>query len=244
MSIEDMWNLLDEVWFELGCTQNSDEQELSKYYSHPVWVLNGIHIENNQQSLQAREDFTSWIIENKFKRIADFGGGFGTLGRMINSKDPSIEINIIEPNYQRFVDKSSMQIRNLTYSKDMNGKYDLIIATDVFEHVRDPIAILNSTCNYLKKNSYYLIANCFRPVIQCHLIDTFHFHASWQTIVEKIGLTVECSISDGTVFRYNGISSLEQGRKIEKFSKNIYFLYKYAHPKIQKRVWQTLFKSF
>ena len=105
MSIEDMWNLLDEVWFELGCTQNSDEQELSKYYSHPVWVLNGIHIENNPQSLQAREKFTSWIIEKKFKRIADFGGGFGTLGRMINSKDPSIEINIIEPNYQRFVDK-------------------------------------------------------------------------------------------------------------------------------------------
>ena len=49
-----------------------------------------------------------------------------------------------------------------------------MIATDVFEHVPDPVALAAKTANHLRIGCHYLIANCFFPVI-ARLPQLLHF---------------------------------------------------------------------
>ena len=49
-----------------------------------------------------------------------------------------------------------------------------VLATDVFEHVSDPIGVAITTGAHLHVGGLYLMANWFAPVIQCHLPQLFH----------------------------------------------------------------------
>lgn len=68
------------------------------------------------------------------------------------------------------------------------GQYEILIATDVFEHVPDPLGLAAETAAALKPGGRYLIANCFQPVILCHLPQTFHFRHSWNRALRALGL--------------------------------------------------------
>ena len=41
-TLEQLWLLMDEVWVELDCDQKIIDERIDKYYSHPVWLLNGL----------------------------------------------------------------------------------------------------------------------------------------------------------------------------------------------------------
>ena len=93
--LEQMWYLMDLIWDDYGCdNKNLNWDTVGKFYSHPVWILNGLFIEQDPVSMGHRNAISDWIVKKGCKKIADYGGGFRTLARLIAEKDSSIMIDI------------------------------------------------------------------------------------------------------------------------------------------------------
>ena len=74
--LEQMWYLVDLIWDDYGCdNKNLDWQKIGQFYSHPVWLLNGLFIEQHDISMGHRHAISDWIVTNNFKDVVDYGGG-------------------------------------------------------------------------------------------------------------------------------------------------------------------------
>ncbi len=94
--LENIWQLMDMVWDEYDCNNKTlNWDNIDKFYSHPVWLLNGLFIEQHALSMQHRNAISDWIANNSsINKILDYGGGFGTLARLIADKNPSLLVDI------------------------------------------------------------------------------------------------------------------------------------------------------
>lgn len=215
--IEKMWALIDLAWDECRCDSNIIDHRISEFYTHPVWLLNGFFIEQDLESLSYRHNFADFVASLKPKRVADFGGGFGTLARMIGELCPEAEVDVVEPHPNAAAVYLADKLPNVRYVPTLQGEYDVLIATDVFEHVPDPLALVQSTAIHLRMGGIYLIANCFFPVLHCHLPSTFHFRLSWDTIMASMNLQPGQVVSYGRA--YTRVGPVSTPRGVEEQSK-------------------------
>lgn len=225
--LEQVWALMDEPWQDLGCDPSVMDSRISAYYAHPVWLLNGLFIEQHPESLNNRAQFKDCVVKLAPNRVAEFGGGFGGLARMIGAELPSATIEIIEPHPTPIGISRAEKTANVRYRPEMLGKYDFLIATDVFEHVPDPLHLLYETAQHLRIGGHYLIANCFFPVIRCHLPQTFHFRHSWDAAMQAMGLEQAEKVAYGRVFIRRGALNLEAARQVEQQSLKLWRVTKY-----------------
>ncbi|MDD4762024.1 MAG: methyltransferase domain-containing protein [Candidatus Pacebacteria bacterium] len=217
--LEGMWKLLDAAWDECGCRQDVMDERVDAFYKHPVWLLNGLFIEQHAESLNNRRVFTEYVAGLKPKRVADFGGGYGTLARMIRLRCPDAEVNIIEPHPHPAAVKLAERTANVKYLSDFCGEYDVLIATDVFEHVPDPLKVIERTAAHLSLRGEYVIANCFWPVIRCHLQSTFHFRYTWDVALASMNLRPGKVVAYGRAYKRGGPVFAEAARGIERRSR-------------------------
>ena len=85
-NIAQIWAALDFVWVSLEVNDWSPTNEkLTKFYSHPYWLLNELFIETDPESMCHRTKFMNWPASKRPSRVVDIGGAYGTLGRMISS---------------------------------------------------------------------------------------------------------------------------------------------------------------
>ncbi len=202
--LEDIWKMMDIVWDELGCNNyliNWDK--ISEYYRHPVWLLNGLFIEQHELSLQHRNAISDWIAAHKIHSVLDFGGGFGTLSRMIAEKNRNIMIDIYEPYPCEYAMLKTKPYPNIRFINLLNREYDCLVSLDVLEHVSDPLDILAKMIQSVKLGGYLIIANCFFPVIKCHLPSTFHLRYTFNKLTKLMGLNVvgSCEGSHATIYQ-------------------------------------------
>lgn len=189
--LEQMWFLMDLIWDEYGCdSKNWNFENIGKFYSHPVWLLNGLFIEQHDMSMRHRHAISDWMIQKKFKNIVDYGGGFGTLARLVAEKDSNIVMDIYEPYSSEFGLKRASEFRNIHIINKLGEKYDCLVATDVLEHIPDPLGVFEKMVKSVKVGGYLVIANCFYPVIKCHLPQMFHFRYSFNCFAKMMGLDV------------------------------------------------------
>jgi len=232
-SLENLWKIMDEIWDEFNCDPKNLDYRVDSFYRHPVWLLNGLFTDQHKLSISNREVFTKWVYDKKPKRVADYGGGFGSLARMIAKSCVDTKVEVIEPHPHKLAFEKAKYYKNLSYKKKLEGEYDIIIATDVFEHVQDPLGLAAETSNYLKKNGYYLIANCFQPVIKCHLPQSYHFYHTFDKALLAMNFKIVEKIIYGTVFSLDQKLNLDKSRKIEKKSKKLWLVTKYFHRRIE-----------
>ena len=232
-SLENLWKIMDEIWDEFNCDPKNLDYRVDSFYRHPVWLLNGLFTDQHKLSISNREVFTKWVYDKKPKRVADYGGGFGSLARMIAKSCVDTEVEVIEPHPHDLAFEKAKCYKNLNYKKKLEGEYDIIIATDVFEHVQDPLGLAAETSNYLKKNGYYLIANCFQPVIKCHLPQSYHLHHTFEKALVAMNFKIVEKIIYGTIFSLDQKLNLDKSRKIEKKSKKLWLVTKYFHRRIE-----------
>jgi len=110
---------------------------------------------NNFESLgyvQMFDDLIDEFIEphvNTIKSALDFGCGEGEVLPILLERR-----NISCDRYDLFY-----------FSKKVyeNKKYDLILSTEVFEHLRDPLQMLKKLLLHVKKNGYLLLMSAFHP---------------------------------------------------------------------------------
>ena len=227
--LEQMWYLMDLVWDDCGCdNKNLNWDKIGKFYSHPVWLLNGLFIEQHDISMGHRNAISDWIVKNNFKNVVDYGGGFGTLARMVAQKSESTNMDIYEPHPSDFGLKRATEFNNINIIDKLRSEYDCLMSTDVLEHVSDPLSDFSSMVNNVKVGGYLVIANCFHPVIKCHLPQTFHLEYTFNTFAKMMGLKVAGVLegSHATIFKKVEDKQLNwvHLRFYEKLSKLSYFI--------------------
>jgi len=204
--LEEMWALMDKVWDEIGCDNKIlDDEKLATYYSHPVWLLNGLFAESHSLSIEHRENISDWVAQKKIRTMLDYGGGFCTLGRLVSEKCSETTIDVLEPFPTLVLTNIVAQYSSLKIVASLSGSYECISALDVLEHVPDPLKTLGEMINSLHPGGYLLTGNCFLPVIKCHLPVTFHLHSTFQKIATNMGLEYLCNVPGNHVEVYRKV---------------------------------------
>ena len=221
-SLQQLWQLMDEQWQAHGCDPLQMDGRVSAFYHHPVWVLNGLFIEQDPQSLAHRQAFTAWVTQQAPARVADFGGGFGGLARFIGAALPQASVEVVEAHPHPAAIALAADTPNVRFVPELTGDYDLLIATDVFEHVPDPIALAASTASHLRIGGRYLIANCFAPVIACHLPHLFHLSIGWDQAMRAMGLKPLEKVQYGRAFWRTGDLDTQPARQSEVLARRVY----------------------
>ena len=209
-TLEDVWSFMDYVWDEIGCNNiRPDSQKLTEFYNHPVWLINGFFIEEHKISLQHRSIVSTWIKDHspEIKRMLDFGGGFGTLARMVGDNCPSIAIDILEPSPSDYAKSKSKKLLNIKFINTLEhtkeSLYDCIVAFDVMEHLIDSLGTLKKLIKLTNVGGYLIFANNFYPVIKCHLPSNFHFRYSFSFFTHILGLkhVAKCSNTHANIYQ-------------------------------------------
>jgi len=239
--LEGIWALMDEAWEECQCDSAVMDRRIENFYSHPVWLLNGLFIGQHNESQKNRRMFTDYVASLGPGRVADFGGGFGALARMIGERCPATEVHVVEPHPHALAMALAEKTPNVRYVSELSGKYDVLIATDVFEHVLDPLKLVESTAAHLRSDGKYLIANCFWPVIRCHLPATFHFRYSWDAAMAAMNLKPEISVAYGRAYTRRGPVVSASARRLEQRSMEWFQMIERLPSKIRARVGRLLF---
>ena len=197
-SIEWLWSEMDRVWHAQGLNNRLplNDRELQCYYSHPVWIANGIFTAVDPTSVDHRTAIARHVRASGHKEVADYGGGFGELARAVAATSENTRVSIIEPHVSRVAEALSADNQQIRFVPCLEAdKYDSIIAQDILEHLANPLAAVSLFAKCVKPGGELIIANCFFPVIQCHLPATFHLRHTFRFIVDSIGLRYAGSIS-------------------------------------------------
>jgi SAM-dependent methyltransferase len=200
-TLERLWALMDAAWAAKGCDPLVMDERIGRFYAHPVWLLNALFIEQDAESLAHRRLFADWAAEGTPRRVADIGGGGGTLARAVAAACPGAEVHVVEPHPHPAMVARLGAGERVRYVPQLQGCYDLLLATDVFEHVADPVAMLADTLGALAPGGRCLFANCFWPVIACHLPQHFHLRHSWDPLCEALGLQPGRRLAHGRAYR-------------------------------------------
>lgn len=232
--LEDIWQIMDNVWGDIGCdSKNLDCNKIREFYNHPVWLLNGLFIEQHELSMQHRNAISDWIIKNDLKSVLDYGGGFGTLGRLIARKDATVLVDIYEPYPREYALLKAHDYPNVHFIDGIDKKYDCLVSLDVLEHVPDPLKLLSEMIENLRNEGYLLLGNNFYPVIKCHLPSTFHLRYTFNIFASLMGLDNigPCKGSHATIYQKKGdiTTNCKKIRRCERISQIIFPFLNIAH---------------
>ncbi len=225
--LEQIWYLMDFVWDYFKCNNKKlNWDNIGEFYSHPVWLLNGLFIEQDNESMGHRHAISDWVVNQGFKNVVDYGGGFGTLARLIAEKDNQIMVDIYEPHPSEFGLKRASQFNNINMVDKLDHDYDVLFSTDVLEHVPDPLNDFSQMIDSVQEGGYLIIANCFFPVIKCHLPQGFHFRYTFDIFARLMGLEVYGVIegSHATIFKKSRVKKVNWKiiRMVEYLSKTLF----------------------
>jgi len=230
--VENIWKIMNEVWDDMGLNNKDyNLEKVSEYYSHPVWFLNGLFIETDRESMRHRKSIAEYFKGKKRLKILDYGGGFGTLAKEIVKQSPSSQVDIFEPLASEYAYKNTNNFKNIRIVDYLREKYyDVLVNTDVLEHVEDPISLISIYNNCLKEGGLLISHWNFTPCIKCHLPKHFHFRYTFDKIIPLFGFSKEIkNIKHGYFFKkFKNITKqdLNNAYRKEKISKLFYPLNK------------------
>ena len=234
--LENIWQLMDLVWDEYGCDNKKlNWSNINRFYSHPVWLLNGVFIEQHALSMQHRNAISDWIADkSSISKILDYGGGFGTLARLIADRKPSLLVEIYEPHPSDYAKQKISDYPQIQFIGNIKEKYDVLVTTDVLEHVPDPLKTFEEMALCVTDNGYLIIANNFFPVIKCHLPQTFHLRYTFNVFARLMGLMIGGPLegSHATIFRKKSNKPVNWSivRLLEKISKGLFPMIEFSKP--------------
>ena len=237
--LENIWQLMDIIWNEYSCDNKKlNWSNIDKFYSHPVWLLNGLFIEQHALSMQHRNAISDWVVDNpSIRKILDYGGGFGTLARLVADKKPSLLIDIYEPHPSDYSKQKTSDYPRIQFINNIKDKYDVLLSTDVLEHVPDPLKTFEEMVLSVKNDGYLIIANNFFPVIKCHLPQTFHLRYTFNIFAKLMGLGVVGPLegSHATIFTKRSDKPVNWTvvRLSEKISKGIFPMVEFLKPALR-----------
>lgn len=201
--------LINDAWDLYGLDNTkpltAQKSSIEKFYNDSVWKLNAWFAENDPVSRSHRNSIANYLCLNKFERIADFGGGSGVLAHIIVAKTHK-SIEVIEP-YMTEAEARKLSTKKIKFLNCFDGMYDCIVAQDVLEHLEDPIDAVCQICRSIKPGGVILFANCFWPIIHCHLPKNFYLRYTFKYLMIIFGLKYEGRVNGAShvhIYRSDG----------------------------------------
>ena len=225
LDLAKIWELMDRAWESAGAGYaETDQEAISRFYESPVWLLNGLFTECDQNSKCHRDRIANWLAGHTFEVIYDYGGGYGALARKIAALCPNSQVRVVEPFPRKLALAVSRDFTNLTFVAALSGRADCIVAQDVLEHVVDPLDVFGQLLDHVHVRGYVVTANCFYPDIKCHLPQTFHLRYTFRHIVSSLGCTYVGTIPGvrhAQIFqKTNSGPNWEKARRQEQLAKS------------------------
>lgn len=195
--VEWIWKEMDRIWedLKLDNLRTLQGQAIEEFYSHPVWVVNGVFSAIDPTSVKHRASIAEFVSRIGVKHAADYGGGFGELALKLHAVDPEIHIDIVEPYPSEIGMLRVKDTVGIRFINEFDGQYDCVIAQDVLEHVDRPLALAEKMVHATRPGGYLIFANCFFPVIKCHLPSTFYLRHTFTWVAMAMGLKYEGRVS-------------------------------------------------
>jgi 2-polyprenyl-6-hydroxyphenyl methylase/3-demethylubiquinone-9 3-methyltransferase len=248
--LDTVWRLMDDVWDGCGLDNRHplSPQQLAGYYSHPVWTLNGIYTEVDPVSVSHRQALARHISDLGLLRGADYGGGFGCLAMRIAECCQGCQIEIVEPFPSAVAQSRIRPHPRVSFVPQLNPPYDFAVAQDVLEHVDDPLGLAHEIISSVRPGGYVYFANCFYPVIHCHLPHTFHLRHTFRWVIRPLGVQFVAQVPDAPHIhayqRLNAPPILEAARVREQGSRFLGRLLNKAESTrhVARRVLQSYYK--
>lgn len=199
-TVDWLWQEIDKIWYEknIDNAKSLSTQDIGSFYSHPIWIVNGIFTATDKESLNHRNAIKNYLVSINANKVADYGGGSGVLADIITNST-NISIDIIEPYPFNFFVLKHQFNKQISYLKEFeNSDYDVIIVQDVLEHVESPVEIAYMITKNIKKGGYVLFANCFYPHVECHLPKTFFLRYTFTMVMQAMGLIYIGKVEDAS----------------------------------------------
>jgi 2-polyprenyl-6-hydroxyphenyl methylase/3-demethylubiquinone-9 3-methyltransferase len=212
-SVDWIWQEMDRIWDVQGLDNRLtlQKQAISEFYSHPIWVVNGVFTATDPVSIQHRDAIALFVRRLGVERIADYGGGFGELAKKLSAVDSKIQIDIVEPYPSKLGMQRIKHETNIRFIKEFENQYDCVIAQDVLEHVEHPLELVEKLVSSTQFGGYLIFANCFYPVIKCHLPSTFYLRHTFRWVMQGAGLEY--------VGQVDGVSHAQVFRRVRNIKK-------------------------
>ena len=191
-TVEWVWAEMDRVWDDCGLDNSKPfcEQDIGSFYGHPVWIMNGLFTEKDDVSMEHRKSITKYLKQHDLFNVADYGGGSGVLAGQIALYFENAKVEIVEPYATEFFKQKLSCHSSVSFVDNYShDSYDCILAQDVLEHVENPIETAFQMATHIRQGGYVIFANCFYPVIKCHLPSTFYLRHTFKWVMGKMGLT-------------------------------------------------------
>ncbi len=223
-SVEWIWQEMDRIWDALGLDNRVtlQGQAIGDFYSHPIWVVNGVFTATDPVSIQHRDAIALFVSQLGVERIADYGGGFGELAQKLSAVDSKIHIDIVEPYPSTLGIQRIKQGTHIRFIKDFENQYDCVIAQDVLEHIERPLELVEQLVAATKLGGYLIFANCFYPVIKCHLPSTFYLRHTFKWVMRGAGLEFigqVAGVNHAMIFRRVGNVNKTRFKFLESIAK-------------------------
>lgn len=189
--VEWVWEEMDRVWdfYQLDNKQALDQQNVGDFYSHPIWLVNGIFTAVDPMSASQRMAIAKYLMQAGPIDIADYGGGFGEMALSICKLSWDAKVTIIEPYPSRFGMARLRSYPNVSFESGLHAEsYDALIVQDVLEHVDNPTKLAYEISQAVRVGGLIIFANCFYPVIKCHVPHTFHLRHTFKFVMSQLGL--------------------------------------------------------
>jgi 2-polyprenyl-6-hydroxyphenyl methylase/3-demethylubiquinone-9 3-methyltransferase len=228
-----LWAEMDRIWAELGLDEHAPlgPQPVGAFYGHPVWIANGVFTAADPTSLSVRGHIADAVAAclaragaSRAPRVCDFGGGFGELARALAGRLSGGSVDVVEPFPSRAALARLAAVPGVRVVDTPAGVYDAATAQDVLEHVEDPVAVAFRIAEAVRQGGFVVFANCFEPVIRCHLPRTFHLRHTFVGIMRAMGLRHIGRLPgarDVVLFERVGPLDLEAARRIERRSRMV-----------------------
>jgi len=179
-----------------------------------------------------RYAISGWVAKEGFLSIIDYGGGFGALARIVAGKSLASTVDIYESHPGEFTLKQGGKFNNIKLYDKLGCNYDVLLSTYVLEHIADPLAEFSAMSDSVRAGGYLVIANCFYPVIKCHLPRNFHFRFTFDLFAKLMGLERigQLNGSHATIYKKGAQKAINWGlvRKAEVLSKFTFPLIQFA----------------
>jgi 2-polyprenyl-3-methyl-5-hydroxy-6-metoxy-1,4-benzoquinol methylase len=185
---------MDCIWEKVGLNNrlplSTQMTGVAAFYSHPVWILNGLFSEYDSVSNTHRKAIARYIKKIHGEKIADYGGGSGVLARFVSEELPTADMQIIEPFESTFFVERLKDLPSIKFVAELSYDYDVVIAQDVLEHVDNPLNLAVDLIQATKMGGHLIFANCFYPDIKCHLPATFYLRYTFSGLMRFAGLAL------------------------------------------------------
>ena len=76
ITLRELRSLMDLIWDEMKCdSQYPQSENIQNYYQHPIWALNGLFTELDDDSRCHRQAISNWIcVREDSSSVLDYGG--------------------------------------------------------------------------------------------------------------------------------------------------------------------------